>query len=104
DGVYWIMTIARLTFSKSAVPTLTNTHNVFTLAISDILLNPWLKTTKCDDKRIKSRIECFLNNFKNSELFYQSAKSIASNEVACVKTKPEENDQLFRLTNRNRSS
>ena len=60
SGAYWIDLIARNAFSTAAVPTLTHDHCAFTLAVCDIILNPWSRSVKCTEKRMKRRVEKFL--------------------------------------------
>lgn len=60
EGVFWVSSIAREAFSEAAVPTLSNVHCAFTLAVCDIFLNPRSKGIVCSEKRMKRRIESYL--------------------------------------------
>ncbi|CAG8837471.1 32249_t:CDS:1, partial [Gigaspora margarita] len=56
ERVFWVSIIARTVFSIVAIPTLTNYHCAFTLAVCDILLNPQSKTVLCKDKLMKHQM------------------------------------------------
>ena len=60
EGVYWVSLISREAFSEVAVPTLSNIHCAFTLAVCDIFLNPRSKGIVCTEKRMKRRIENYI--------------------------------------------
>ena len=60
DGYVWASLIARETFSLSSVPILSNHHLVFTIAGTDIYLNPKSWGIQCTEKEMKKRIEFYL--------------------------------------------
>ncbi|CAG8777567.1 2516_t:CDS:1, partial [Dentiscutata heterogama] len=60
EEVFWISIIAKSAFSIVAVPTLTNHHCAFTLAMCDILLNPQSKSVMCKDKFMKHQMSQYL--------------------------------------------
>ncbi|CAG8607727.1 16492_t:CDS:2, partial [Gigaspora rosea] len=82
EGVFWVSIIARTAFSIVAVPTLTNYHYAFTLAVCDILLNPRSKTVLCKDKLMKRRMSQYLNDFDNGGPNHNSAEEIINSEIA----------------------
>jgi len=76
EGVFWVSIIARSAFSMVAVPTLTNHHCAFTLAVCDILLNPRSKSVMCKDKFMKRRMSqylvsvCYISFYANNNIYY----------------------------------
>ena len=60
DGHVWALLIACETFPLSSVPILSNHHLVFTIAGTDIYLNPKSRGIQCTEKEIKKRIEFYL--------------------------------------------
>ncbi|CAG8586522.1 4444_t:CDS:2 [Gigaspora rosea] len=90
EGVFWVSIIARSAFSMVAVPTLTNHHCAFTLAVCDILLNPRSKTVLCKDKLMKRRMSQYINDFDNGGSNHNSAEEIMNSEIA-----GQELDELF---------
>ncbi|CAG8797404.1 6195_t:CDS:2, partial [Gigaspora rosea] len=91
-------------FSTVAVPTLTNHHCAFTLAVCNILLKPQSKSVLCKDKLIKHRMSQYLNDFDNSGPNHNSAEEIMDSELAgCPATESssimsiEELDELFEI-------
>ncbi|CAG8855429.1 5178_t:CDS:2, partial [Gigaspora margarita] len=81
SGVYWIDLITRNAFSMAAVPTLTHNHYAFTLAVCNIILNPRSRSVKCTEKRMKCRMEKFLNNYNSGGPSYGSAEAIMDEEL-----------------------
>ncbi|RIB10770.1 hypothetical protein C2G38_2205238 [Gigaspora rosea] len=76
SGNYWIDLIARNAFSTAAIPTLTHDHCAFTLAVCDIILNPWSRSVKCMEKRFT-----LLNDYNSGGSSYGSAEAIMDKEL-----------------------
>ncbi|RIB02697.1 hypothetical protein C2G38_2049858 [Gigaspora rosea] len=81
SGAYWIDLITRDAFSTAAVPILTHDYYAFTLAVCDIILNPQSRSVKCTEKRMKRRIEKFLNDYNSGGPSYGSAEAIMDEEL-----------------------
>ncbi|CAG8705658.1 3509_t:CDS:2, partial [Ambispora leptoticha] len=82
DSVFWVLVIARCAFTTVAVPILINQHCAFTLAVCDILLNPRSTNVLCTEKRIRRRMDQYLNDFNNGGPCYDSAETIMSEELS----------------------
>ena len=72
SGVLWVAVIARTAFTTTAVPTLSNEHCAFTLAVCDILLNPRSRNMICTEKRMKRRIEKYLVSIYHTSFYTDS--------------------------------
>ncbi|RIA99878.1 hypothetical protein C2G38_2236936 [Gigaspora rosea] len=81
SSAYWIDLIARNAFSTVAVPTLTHGHCAFTLAMCDIILNPRSRSAQCTQKRMKRRVEKFLNDYNSGGPSFGSAEAIMDKEL-----------------------
>src|SRR6185437_2962693 len=72
NSVLWVSVIARTAFSTNAVPTLSNEHCAFTLAVCDILLNPRSRNMICTEKRMKRRMEKYLVSIYHKSFYIDS--------------------------------
>jgi hypothetical protein len=77
SGAFWVAVIARSAFSTTAVPTLSDEHCAFTLAVCDILLNPKSKGIICKESKMKRHMERFLVSF----IIYTHIKFVSKNII-----------------------